>query len=217
VRELILPALIVKSQHAAALVQGAPLPGGSLVYKTAECRGLRCDTEYRGAVAIFCSGSYDSSIDEHYIWWIAHCDKRKLVTPGEDRRVRDWCRESAKWRYTLMGFVRLTNSVRTVDVHSERELKRLALAATDYRIEWDPAVYLEVEPLYACETPTKRPDLPRFDAACTGCHADPPHNATACHVNWQTVSLAPEVVPIQVRKEVGAWPTQRGKKVATAA
>jgi hypothetical protein len=57
---IIIPALIDKSQHAASMVQGLKLRDGSTVFKSVECRGSRCFTSYRGAVAIFASKAYNS-------------------------------------------------------------------------------------------------------------------------------------------------------------
>lgn len=216
---LTMPALIVNSHFGALLTVGYQPPRGEIVYKRAECRGARCKTSYRGAVAIFASRSYNRQAEAHLVEFLAHASGRKL-----DKRLgielRGWLQHTHGWSYRLLGFVRLVNAVDAQalldraydgDRKAERTLERLARAATDFRVEYaeDVSVYLETEPLYATDPPTLAPDLaPLFSDSCAGCRTKPPHNGAACHVNFQTVSLEASVIPDHVKKEIKPWPAR---------
>jgi hypothetical protein len=212
-RRIVLPALIVKAPHGAAMVQGVPLLDGKKVYKTVEVRGARCRTSYRGAVAIFASNTYDLSVEQHYTWfgaWCSQSDKRRAVklTTEQDHHFRSWSQFSHAWRYSLIGFVRLTDCIdgRTLTFDGPK-MRALHVGATDFRSDWSdpekPNIYLKVEPLYE----RLAADGPKFNAACYGCIVQtPPHNATACHVNWQTVQLDEKHVPLNVQQEIRPWP-----------
>ena len=212
-RRIVLPALIVKSPHAAAMVQGVPLLGGGKAYKSVEVRGARCRTAYRGAVAIFASNAYDSSVENHYTWfgaWSEQSDKRRAVklTTEQDYRFRAWSQYTHAWRYSLLGFVRLTDCIdgRKLDFDG-KAMRTLHIGATDFRSDWSdpdaPNTYLKVKPLAERQIA----DGPRFDQSCYGCTVQQPaHNPTACHVNWQTVSLAEVDVPTNVQEECKPWP-----------
>lgn len=220
---LTLPALLVQSAHAAAIVQGMPLRGSSRkAYKTVECRGPAAFTEYRGAVAIFASKSYQLDLEDHYIWWhadqIGRRKRGKLqVTTEDEHHVRAWCRYTSAWRYRLVGFVRLEDSARSADIlrepsrKVEARLVELHKRATDYSGQWMdplPAVYWSVRSIHE----TTCADGPSFDAVCAGCNHPSavglikPHNPTACHVNVQSVCLDRADVPAHVQKEIKPWP-----------
>ena len=213
-RRIVLPALIVKSPHAAAMVQGVPLLSGGKVYKSVEIRGSRCRTDYRGAVAIFCSNAYGSEVEQHYTWFGSWSEQKAKarnvkVTPAQDMHYRAWCQYTHAWRYRLIGFVSLIDCVdgRGLDP-DESPIKTLHKNATDFRSDWiDPSgrpnIYLKVKPLAERQIA----DGPRFDQSCYGCTVQQPaHNPTACHVNWQTVSLAEVDVPTNVQQEIRPWP-----------
>lgn len=203
------PALIVQSAHAAALTQGVPLASGTRAYKTAECRGLRCLTSYRGSVAIFASNSYSHDVEDHYVWFLAHAERRKRVTPQDDLRARAWCQYTYAWRYRLIGFVTLTGSFKQEALPDEQVWK-LAERATDYKHEWidDTAVYLTCDPLHDYQLA----NTPKFGDVCAGCNSEPKHNPAACHVNFQTVRLADSIVPNHVIKECAPWPQQAKRR-----
>lgn len=208
---LIIPALIDKSQHAASMVQGLKLRDGSTVFKSVECRGSRCLTSYRGAVAIFASKAYSSDTEQHYEWFGAYSeqDKKKAVklTPAQSSHYRAWSVYTSAWSYRLVGFVRLTNVVKSSElILGGAKMRALHKRATDFRGEWifpdPPATYLEVEPLHELTAA----DGPKFSEVCYGCTvAQPHHNATACHVNWQTVCMSSQQVPDHVQKEIRPW------------
>ena len=215
-RRLILPALIVKSPHAAAMVQGLPLLSGGKAYKRVEIRGSRCRTDYRGAVAIFCSNAYGSEVEQHYVWFGSWSEQSKKacnvrVTPAQDMHYRAWCQYTHAWKYRLLGFVSLVDCVDGRSLAFDgKAMRALHVGATDFRSDWSdpdaPSVYLKVEPL----AERQAADGPKFSAACYGCVVQsPPHNATACHVNWQTVSLREIDVPLNVQQEIRPWPTQK--------
>lgn len=205
-----MPALIVKSPHAAALTQGLPLKSGDKVRKTVEVRGARCATPYRGSVAIFCSNGYDSFVEDHYVWfgaWSEQADKRKPVSvkPEQDYRFRAWCQYTHAWKYRLIGYVSLLDMVSGRGLRPAK-LRELHRAATDYRGDWidpdSPSAYLKMAPLHECADATG----PRFDTTCYGCTVRQPyHNPAACHVNWQTVCIDEQHVPVHVAKEIGSW------------
>ena len=212
-KRYILPALIVKAPHGAAMAQGVPLLDGRKVYKTVEVRGARCRTAYRGAAAIFASNAYDSSVENHYTWfgaWSEQSDKRRAVklTTEQDHHFRAWSQYTHAWRYSLLGFVRLTDCIdgRKLDFDGPK-MRALHIGATDFRSDWSdpdaPNIYLKVEPL----AERQAADGPKFSAACYGCVVQsPPHSAVACHVNWQTVQLDEKHVPLNVQQEIRPWP-----------
>lgn len=214
-KKLTLPALIIQSQHAAAIVQGVPLKDGSKAFKTVECRGPRGHTTYRGGFAVFASRAYNHETEDHYTWYMAWCEaKRKAsgglkIAPADDLRYRAWSRYTFAWSYRLVGFAMLEDSLQSKHMRSEAEITKLHKAATDFRLNWTgydfddlPATYLKVRSLY--ETPAA--DGPRFDEACYGCTVQqPPHNPTACHVNWQSISLSEQYIPTHVQKELKPW------------
>lgn len=212
-KRYILPALIVKSPHAAAMVQGVPLLDGRKIHKTVEVRGARCRTAYRGAVAIFASNTYDLSVEQHYTWfgaWSSQSDKRRNVklTTEQDHHFRAWSQYTHAWRYSLLGYVRLTDCIDGQKLDFDgKAMRALHIGATDFRSDWSdpntPSVYLKVEPL----AERQAADGPKFSQVCYGCTVQQPaHNATACHVNWQTVSLAEVDVPTNVQEECKPWP-----------
>lgn len=213
---IIMPALIDKSQHAAAMVQGLTLRDGSKVFKTVECRGSRCVTGYRGSVAIFASKSYCRDTESHYEWFGSFSEqteqqhKRNVnvkLTAEQSSHYCAWSVYTSAWSYRLVGFVRLTGCTKSVSLATGGEkMRKLHTAATDYRGQWmypdPPATYLHVEPLHELTAA----DGPKFSDVCYGCTvASPPHNATACHVNWQTVCMDEKHVPAHVKKEIGKW------------
>jgi hypothetical protein len=192
------------------MVQGMPLQDGSKAYKTVEVRGARCITPYRGTVAIFCSASYDSFVEDHYVWygaWSEQADKRKAVSvkPKQDYRFRAWCQYAHAWKYRLIGFVTLHDVISGRGLKPAR-LKDLHRAATDFRGDWidpeSPNTYLKVSALHEAPDATG----PKFDSVCYGCTVQQPHhNTTACHVNWQTVCIDEKYIPNHVAKEIGPW------------
>lgn len=209
---IIMPALIDKSQHAAAMVQGLKLRDGSTVFKSVECRGTRCLTSYRGAVAIFASKAYSGETESHYEWFGSYSeqsDKRKAVklSPLQSSHYRAWSQYTFAWSYKLIGFVRLKNVVKASDLTiGGAKMRALHKRATDFRCAWiypdPPATYLEVEPLHELTAA----DGPKFSEVCYGCTvAKPPHNPTACHVNWQTVCMQSDQIPAHVKKEIRPW------------
>ena len=212
-KKIILPALIVKSPHAAAMVQGVPLLSGGKAYKSVEIRGSRCRTDYRGAVAIFCSNAYGSEVEQHYTWFGSWSEQKAKarnvkVTPAQDMHYRAWSQYTHAWRYSLLGFVRLTDCIdgRKLDFDG-KAMRTLHIGATDFRSDWSdpdaPNIYLKVEPL----AERQAADGPKFSQVCYGCTVQQPaHNATACHVNWQTVSLREIDVPLNVQQEIRPWP-----------
>jgi hypothetical protein len=215
-RRLILPALIVKAPHAAAMVQGLPLLSGGKSYKSVEIRGSRCRTDYRGAVAIFCSNAYGSEVEQHYVWfgsWSeqSHKARNVRVTPAQDMHYRAWCQYTHAWKYRLLGFVSLVDCVDGRGLAFDgKAMRALHVGATDFRSDWSdpdrPNIYLKVKPLAERQIA----DGPRFDQSCYGCTVQQPaHNPTACHVNWQTVSLAESDIPPHVQEEIRPWPTQK--------
>jgi hypothetical protein len=209
---IIIPALIDKSQHAASMVQGLKLRDGSTVFKSVECRGSRCFTSYRGAVAIFASKAYSSETEQHYEWFGAYseqADKKKAVKlDGEQASYyRAWSVYTSAWSYRLVGFVKLTGVIKSSElVIGGAKMRALHKRATDFRGAWiypdPPATYLEVEPLHELTAA----DGPKFSEVCYGCTvAKPPHNPTACHVNWQTVCMQSDQIPAHVKKEIRPW------------
>lgn len=209
---LVLPALIVKAPFAAALCDGVPHHDGSAkrFYKTVECRGPRAATQlqsYRGAIAIFVSASYDRADAEHLAFWYARqVSKRRPAKLSVDvaAHVHAYCAMVASaWRYKLLGFVDLRD-VTTAAGASMRDLQRWHAAATDDAGAWigNVATYLHVKALHSFQTAE---GLPRFDAACVGCQAKPPHSAAGCHVNVQTVRLTAPTVPKAVRERITPW------------
>lgn len=212
-RRIVLPALIVKAPHAAAMVQGLPLLSGGKAYKTVEIRGSRCRTDYRGAVAIFCSNAYGSEVEQHYVWfgsWSeqSHKARNVRVTPAQDMHYRAWCQYTHAWKYRLLGFVSLVDCVDGRGLAFDgKAMRALHVGATDFRSGWTdpdrPNIYLKVEPL----AERQLADGPKFSQSCYGCTVQQPaHNATACHVNWQTVSLAQSDIPPHVQEEIRPWP-----------
>lgn len=215
-RRIVLPALIVKAPHAAAMVQGLPLLSGGKAYKTVEIRGSRCRTDYRGAVAIYCSNAYGSEVEQHYVWfgsWSeqSHKARNVRVTPAQDMHYRAWCQYTHAWKYRLLGFVSLVDCVDGRGLAFDgKAMRALHVGATDFRSDWTdpdrPNIYLKVKPL----AERQAADGPRFDQSCYGCTVQQPaHNPTACHVNWQTVSLLETDVPQNVQQEIRPWPTQK--------
>ena len=220
-QRLMLPALIVNSHFGALLTIGYKPPRGETIYKRAECRGTRCFTTYRGAVAIFASRSYNRDAESQLVEFLAHAQGFSKISERLNIELRGWLQHTHGWSYRLLGFVRLTNAVKAQplleraddgDAKAAKEIRRLAVAATDYLVEYADGVgvYLETEPLHATDSPTLAPDLaPLFSDSCTGCLARPPHKAAACHVNFQTVSLAASIVPDHAKKEIKPWPLQK--------
>lgn len=223
-RLLTLPALLVQSVYAAAIVRGLPLRGSDrTAYKTVECRGPASHTAYRGAIAIFASKSYQADLEDHIAWWHAFESERKrrgnlVVTPEDAAHVKEWCQKTRADRYRLVGFAQLEESIRSADVlrqpsrKMEKQFADLHRCATDFRGEWmnysPPDTYFRVSSL----AETKCGTGPEFTEVCTGCNhpeiigRTEAHNPTACHVNVQTVSLSPADVPNHVTKEIGKWP-----------
>lgn len=212
---IIIPALIDKSQHAASMVQGLKLRDGSHVFKSVECRGSRCFTSYRGAVAIFASKAYSSETEQHYEWFGAYseqADKKKAVKlDGEQASYyRAWSVYTSAWSYRLVGYVRLTGVIKSADLTiGGAKMRALHKRATDFRCAWiypdSPATYLEVEPLHELTAA----DGPKFSEVCYGCNTvQPPkypHKPVASHVNWQTVCMPDQYVPAHVKKEIRPW------------
>lgn len=211
---IVMPALIIKSQHAAAVIQGVSLRDGSKVFKTIECRGPRCATNYRGSVAIFASKSYCGDTEDHYTWFGAYSEQTPAqqkrgtsvkLSPAQDLHFRAWSRYSYAWSYSLVGFAKLTSVTRSEYVKSESDRLDLHKRATDFRGQWmedPPKIYLSLQSQHELTAANG----PKFAAVCYGCNvADPRHNATACHVNWQTVALDPSHVPNHVAKEIAPW------------
>lgn len=212
---IIIPALIDKSQHAASMVQGLKLRDGSTVFKSVECRGARCLTEYRGAVAIFASKAYSGDTEQHYEWFGSYseqADKKKAVklTAEQSSHYRAWSVYTSAWSYRLVGFVKLTNVMTSSQlILGGADMRKLHLRATDFRGEWifpdPPATYLEVEPLHELTAA----DGPKFSEVCYGCNTvQPPkypHKPVASHVNWQTVCMPDQYVPAHVKKEIAPW------------
>lgn len=209
---LVLPALIVKAPFAAALCEGVPHHDGSAkrFFKSVECRGPRAASQlatYRGAIAIFVSASYDRADADHLAWWyVRQVSKRRPVKLSVDvaAHVHAYCAMVASaWRYKLLGFVDLRD-VTTAAGASMRDLQRWHAAATDDVGAWigNVSTYLHAQALHSYQTAD---GLPRFDAACVGCQAKPPHSAAGCHVNVQTVRLAAQVVPRSVRERIAPW------------
>jgi len=212
---IIIPALIDKSQHAASMVQGLKLRDGSRVFKSVECRGSRCFTSYRGAVAIFASKAYSSETEQHYEWFGAYseqADKKKAVKlSGEQASYyRAWSVYTSAWSYRLVGYVRLTGVIKSADLTiGGAKMRALHKRATDFRCAWiypdPPATYLEVEPLHELTAA----DGPKFSEVCYGCNTvQPPkypHKPVASHVNWQTVCMPDQYVPAHVKKEIRPW------------
>ena len=211
---LVLPALIVKAPFAGALCDGVPHHDGSAkrFFKTVECRGPRAATQlqsYRGAIAIFVSASYDRADAEHLAWWYARqaSKRRPPVKLSVDvaAHVHAYCAMVASaWRYKLFGFIDLQRVTTAAAATSERELLRWHAAATDDAGAWigNVSTYLHVRALHSFQTAD---GLPRFDAACVGCQAKPPHSAAGCHVNVQTVRLTAPTVPKAVRERITPW------------
>lgn len=208
---LTLPALIVKAPFAGLLCDGLPHHADAAIrlHKTVECRGPRAAAQlatYRGAVAIFVSASYDRADADHIARWYWRQLKRRSAAPPLDVvvHVHAYCSMiAAAWRYRLLGYVSLRDVTTAEQARSDRELHRWRMAATDYGGSWQVATYLHTEPLHSYQTAD---GLPRFDAACVGCQASPPHNGAACHVNVQTVRLSARIVPPTVQKRIAPWP-----------
>lgn len=200
-----MPALIIKAPFVSAIFDGATV-GKRTVRKTVECRGARCITIYRGAVAIFVSNSYAKDDEEHIVAWrksLGRCSREQEIA------TRAACQAWHAKRYCLAGFVKLTGCVNPDDLpltwRREATLEKLSRRATAQRGEvWSVGSFLEIEPIHECTEAY----TPRFDACCVGCQASPPHNGTACHVNWQTVTVPPEFMPSAAEKEIKPWPVK---------
>ena len=202
-----MPALIIRAPFAVAAVQGLPV-GKKHVYKQIECRGRGYRTPYRGAVAIFASRNRDEADQDTIADVLALSRGKGRATSNDAREARTYCVQTfEKWRYRLAGFVRLFGVV-TADQASQAskaDYHELHVQAFDVTEAWQVETYLAIEPLHALTEPG-----PEFTSACAGCLASPPHNAIACHVGWQTVSL--DEVPAVVSAEVGSWPVARGSR-----
>lgn len=197
-----MPALIIKAPFVSAIFDGVTI--GRTVRKTVECRGSRCVTPYRGAVAVFVSASYSRDDEDHIVKWRASLGK---CSQAQEIATRAACQAWHAKRYCLAGFVRLTGCVNPADLpqtwRGEAVLEKLSRRATAPRGEvWPVGAYLEVEPIHEC----REGFTPRFGACCVGCQSATPHNGAACHVNWQTVTVPSEFVPSQVQKEIAKWP-----------
>lgn len=199
-----MPALIIKAPFVSAIFDGATV-GKRKVHKTVECRGSRCVTAYRGAVAIFVSNTYSRDDEDHIVEWRRSLGK---CSQAQEVATRATCQAWHAKRYCLAGFVRLTGCVNNpVDLpqtwRGDAALEKLSRRATAPRgVIWHKAVYLEIEPIHEC----REAFTPRFDACCVGCQLPTPHDTTACHVNWQTVTVPSEFLPSQVQKEIAPWP-----------
>jgi hypothetical protein len=200
-----MPALIIKAPFVAAIFDGVTV-GKRTVRKTVECRGSRCVTAYRGAVAVFVSNSYSREDEDHIIDWrrsLGRCSQAQEVA------TRAACQAWHAKRYCLAGFVRLTGCVNPADLpqtwRGEAMAEKLSRRATAPRGEvWPVGSYLEIEPLHEC----REAFTPRFNECCVGCQSATPHNGAACHVNFQTVTVSPEFLPSQVQKEIAPWPVK---------
>lgn len=206
----IFPALIIKAPYAAAMVQGLPhrSSGPAVLRKTVEIRGPRCYTDYRGPVAVFCSAAYDYAVEDHIVrWYVASTKpKTKAASVLDDGYVRAWCQYTHAWKYRLIGFVALEDVSKRASL-TQHQARASHVDATDFNVQWsdEDRIYLRVSALYQYP----RADGPKFSDVCTGCQAETPHNAAACHVNWQTVGLPSSVVPtiaLTAQKDVKPWP-----------
>lgn len=187
-----LPALIIRAPFALAAVSGVPVERQRIV-KHIECRGKRLRTNYRGAVAIFASRNYQATDEQT----IAEVFERN---GGKRSAARPWCRDvKERFSYRLTGFVSLFNCLTTEhgEAATDADYRELHAAAFDFGCSWHVETYLAIEPLHALISPG-----PEFTEACSGCLARPPHNATACHVGWQRVSLSAHLVPDKVLKAI---------------
>ena len=198
-----MPALIIKAPFVSAIFDGAEV-GKRTVRKTVECRGSRCVTTYRGAVAVFVSNSYSREDEDHIVKWRASLGK---CSQAQEIATRAACQAWHAKRYCLAGYVRLTGCVDPADLpqtwRSEAQIEKLSRRATAARGEiWTVGAFLEIAPIHEC----REAFTPRFDACCVGCQSATPHNARAVHVNWQTVTAPSEFLPSQVQKEIAPWP-----------
>lgn len=197
-QRLTLPALIVRSPLAVAMVQGVPVDGKH-VYKRVERRNY--GTDYRGAVVIFGSRNYQTSDAILIGRVIAH--QRKHLRPSKDdtREAEVFSVYASAWRYRLVGYVDL-QSVTVLADRATAQNMRDDIGAFDLRHEWPASHYWHVAPLAECQDAS----TPLFNEVCAGCLRTPPHNATASHVRLQTVSLPSALVPANVKKEIQPWP-----------
>ena len=198
-----MPALIIKAPFVSAIFDGVTI-GKRTVRKTVECRGSRCVTTYRGAVAVFVSNSYSHEDEDHIAEWRRSLGK---CSQAQEVATRAACQSWHAKRYCLAGFVRLTGCVNPADLpqtwRSEATLEKLSRRATAPRGEiWTVGAFLEITPIReCCEAFT-----PRFDACCVGCQSPTPHNGAAYHVNFQTVTVPSEFLPSAAEKEIAKWP-----------
>ena len=200
-----MPALIIKAPFVSAIFDGATV-GKRTIRKTVECRGSRCVTTYRGAVAVFVSNSYGRDDEDHIVGWRASLGK---CSQAQEIATRAACQAWHAKRYCLAGYVRLTGCVAPADLpqtwRSEAKIEKLSRRATAARGEiWTVGAFLEIEPLHEC----REAFTPRFDACCVGCQSEKPHSSVACHVNFQTVNIPSEFLPTQVQKEIAPWPVK---------
>ena len=200
-----MPALIIKAPFISAIFDGATV-GKRKVHKTVECRGSRCITPYRGAVAVFVSNAYSRDDEDHIVEWRRSLGK---CSQAQEVATRATCQAWHAKRYCLAGFVRLTGCVSPSDLpigwRSEATLEKLSRRATAPRgVTWHKSAYLEIEPIHECTEAF----TPRFNACCVGCQLPTPHDTTACHVNWQTVTVPSAFVPVAVNKEIKPWPVK---------
>ena len=200
-----MPALIIKAPFVSAIFDGVTI-GKRTVRKTVECRGTRCVTTYRGAVAVFVSNSYSREDEDHIVKWRASLGK---CSQAQEIVTRAACQAWHAKRYCLAGYVRLTGCVDPNDLpqtwRSEAQIEKLSRRATAARGEiWTVGAFLEIEPIHEC----REAFTPRFNACCVGCQASPQHNGAACHVNFQTVTVPSEFLPSAVEKEIAPWPVK---------
>lgn len=198
-----MPALIIKAPFVSAIFDGVTV-GKRKVYKTVECRGSRCVTAYRGAVAVYVSNSYCYESEGKIVAWRQSLGK---CSQAQEVATRAACQAWHAKRYCLAGFVRLTGCVDPADLpqtwRGEAALEKLSLRACAPRgVTWSEGAYLEIEPIHEC----REAFTPRFDACCVGCQLPTPHDTTACHVNWQTVTVPSEFLPSATEKEIAKWP-----------
>lgn len=204
-----LPALIIRPVWT-ALIFGVTSKG-STVHKSIECRGPACRTSYRGSVAVFVSnGAYSTEEEDHAVIW-SKCSAKEATA------VRAACQEAYARKGRLYGLLNLTDCTADNDLGHSAKADRIrgklrtqagALHADDDA--WNPATWLHVEPIGLIGSH----DAPTFKASCVGCNRDNPHNAAACHVNWQTVEIADRFVTeaigtkttiTKIKKESESW------------
>ena len=198
-----MPALIIKAPFVSAIFDGVTV-GKRTIRKAVECRGTRCVTAYRGAVAVFVSNSYSREDEDHIVKWrasLGKCSQEEIV------HTRAACQAWHAKRYCLAGYVRLTGCVDPNDLpqtwRSEAQIEKLSRRATARCGEiWTVGAFLEIEPIHECPEAF----TPRFNACCVGCQSVAPHYGAACHVNFQTVTIPSEFLPSAVEKEIAKWP-----------